>query len=163
MITMAEINASHKNEGRKYLHKNIKVDLTPMVDLGFLLMTFFILTTTLQEAHVLKLTMPKDSIDSTKLPELATLTFFLSRNDSIGYYEGMSDEIKFTNFGSMRNIIRQKQINLTLDNIDQNLLTLIIKPLAESSYKNLIDALDEITIADCRHYFITEATKDDIF
>ena len=160
---MSEINTSYKNEGRKHLHKVIKVDLTPIVDLGFLLMTFFILTTTLQEAHALKLVMPKDSKDSTKLPASATLTFILSRNDSIGYYEGMSDEIKFSNFGSMRNIIRRKQIDLTQDNIDKNLLTLILKPLAESSYKNLIDALDEITIADCRHYFITEATKEDTF
>ncbi|MEJ7671259.1 MAG: biopolymer transporter ExbD [Chitinophagaceae bacterium] len=63
------------------------MDLTPMVDLGFLLITFFILTTTMQSNTVMKLIIPKDSTDSTEVPGSTTLTFILERNDSIGYYE----------------------------------------------------------------------------
>ena len=108
---MAEINTSSKNSG-KYQHKNIRVDLTPLVDLGFLLITFFVITTTLQQPHVMKLVMPKDSIDSTLLPGSTTLTFILERHDSIGYYDGLSKEIKFTDFGNMRNLIQQKEVSL---------------------------------------------------
>ncbi len=71
-INLLEINiiytaiiSLNKRNGKKYMPKSIKVDLTPMVDLGFLLITFFILTTILQEQKEMKLFLPKDSPDST--------------------------------------------------------------------------------------------------
>ena len=152
---MAEINTSSKNSG-KYQHKNIRVDLTPLVDLGFLLITFFVITTTLQQPHVMKLVMPKDSIDSTLLPRSTTLILILERHDSIGYYDGLSKEIKFTDFGKMRNLIQQKQVSLTNNHINRNELILVIKPTPESTYKNFIDAMDEVLINDCQHYFVAE-------
>lgn len=159
---MAELNTSIKKTDTKYLHKHIRVDLTPMVDLGFLLITFFILTTTMQQPLIMKLIMPKDSEIKATLKESTTLTFILERHDSIGYYNGLAKEIKHANFGAMRNIIQQKQISLTNNHIDKNKLTLIIKPTKESTYKNFIDALDEITISDCKHYLVAEPEKDEV-
>ena len=159
---MAEIISSTKRSGRKYLPKNIRVDLTPMVDLGFLLITFFILTTSLQEQKEMKLLMPKDSSDSTLLEGSTTLTFILKSNDSIGYYDGLSKEIKYEKLGTMRNIIQQKQQGLLNKHIDRKKLTVIIKPTSESTYQNFIDALDEVSINDCRHYFIAEPLKEDL-
>ncbi|MEO8111999.1 MAG: biopolymer transporter ExbD [Ginsengibacter sp.] len=156
---MAEIIANTKPNKQKFIKKNIRVDLTPMVDLGFLLITFFIITTTLQEQKQMKLLLPKDSTDSTLTGQATTLTFILKGNDSIGYYEGFAKETMNLGFGSMRSIIQQKQISLTNNHIDKNKLTIIIKPTPESSYKNFIDALDEISINDCKHYFIAEVEK----
>ena len=156
---MAEINTSTKTKGKKYLHKSIRVDLTPMVDLGFLLITFFILTTTLQANTTMKLIMPKDSADSSEVPKSKTLTFILLSHDSISYYDGLAKEIKYAGFGEMRNIIQQKQTSLTNNHIDRRELTLIIKPTKESCYKNFIDALDEIHINDCKHYLVAEPGK----
>ena len=153
---MAEINTSPKSKGKKYLHKSIRVDLTPMVDLGFLLITFFILTTTMQSHTAMRLIMPKDSPITTDVPESKTLTFILENHDSIGYYDGLSKEIKYAGFGAMRNIIQHKQTSLTHDHINKNDLILIIKPTKESSYKNFVDAMDEIYINDCKHYFIVD-------
>jgi biopolymer transport protein ExbD len=158
---MAEINTT-KNAVKKYLHKNIRVDLTPMVDLGFLLITFFILTTTMQSHTVMKLIIPKDSTDSTEVPGSTTLTFIFDRNDSIGYYDGLAKEIKYAGFGAMRNIIQQKQISLVKNKIDKRKLILVIKPTRESSYKNFVDAMDEIYINDCKHYFVAEPKKHEI-
>jgi biopolymer transport protein ExbD len=159
---MAEITTSARNTGKKYLHKLIRVDLTPMVDLGFLLITFFILTTTLQQHQVMKLILPKDSGTETLLRESVTLTFILESNDSIGYYDGLAKEIKYASFGAMRSIIQQKQFSLTTNHINKNELTLIIKPTTKCTYKNFIDALDEVTINDCKHYFVAEPAKDEI-
>lgn len=153
---MAEIISSNKRSGKKYQHKNLRVDLTPMVDLGFLLITFFILTTSLQQKKVMGLILPKDTPDSTFVGASKTLTFILNGNDSIGYYDGFAKHIKHTGFASMRNLIQQKQLDLTNNKIDRKELIIIIKPTSESTYKNFIDSLDEITINDCRHYFVTE-------
>jgi len=158
---MAEIITTSKKSG-KYLHQSIRVDLTPMVDLGFLLITFFILTTTMQSNTVMKLIIPKDSTDSTELPGSTTLTIILERNDSIGYYDGQSKKIKYDRFGAMRNIIQQKQISLVKNQVDKKKLILIIKPTKESSYKNFVDALDEIYINDCKHYFVAEPGQHEI-
>ena len=157
---MAEI-IQHKSLGKK-IKKIVRVDLTPMVDLGFLLITFFILTTSLQKLSVLKLVLPKDSPVKTEIPLSTALTFILERHDSIGFYEGTPKEIKYAGFAAMRNIILKKQVILTSHNVDKDLLTIIIKPSDQSTYKNFIDALDEITIANCKRYFITEPEKNEI-
>ena len=104
----------------------------------------------------MKLFLPRDSPDSTLVEGSTTLTFILKNNDSIGYYDGLAKEIKYAKFGSMRNIIRQKQKSLLNKHIDRKKLTLIIKPTAESTYQNFIDALDEVSINDCSHYFIDD-------
>jgi biopolymer transport protein ExbD len=155
---MAEINASGKSSGKKNLHKLIRVDLTPMVDLGFLLITFFILTTTMQSHMVMKLIVPKDSEIKTDVAQSRTLTFILKRNDSIGYYDGFAKEIKHAVFSEIRNIIQKKQ--LSLGNKKDSMI-IIIKPTRESSYKNFVDAMDEIYINDCRIYFIAEPEKNE--
>ena len=147
-----------KNKGKKYLHKYIRVDLTPMVDLGFLLITFFILTTTLQSHTVMKLIVPKDSDITTEIPVSKTLTFILERNDSIGYYEGMANAMTYAGFGAMRNMIQQKQAALG-DKKDQ--MIIVIKPSDDCSYKNLVDALDEISISGCKRYFVDKPAKNE--
>lgn len=155
---MAEINTLSKTKNKEYLHKHIRVDLTPMVDLGFLLITFFILTTTMQAHTTIKLIMPKDSAIKTGVPQSKTLTVILERHDTIGYYDGFAKEIKYAGFNALRNIIQQKQFSLGKKRND---MIVIIKPTNESSYKNFIDAIDEIYINDCRHYFVAEPAKDE--
>lgn len=159
---MAEIISSTKRNSKKFIPKNIRVDLTPMVDLGFLLITFFILTTSLEEPKEMKLFLPKDSPDSTLLDGRTTLTFILKNNDSIGYYDGLAKNIKYAGLKYMRNVIQQKQKSLLNNRIDRKKLTLVIKPTAESTFQNFIDALDELSINDCRHYFIAEPARDEI-
>ena len=77
---MSEIIPAAKRNAKKYMPKSIRVDLTPMVDLGFLLITFFILTTTLEEPKEMKLFLPKDSPDSTLVEASTALTFILKNN-----------------------------------------------------------------------------------
>lgn len=91
-----------KGPGVKKAKKlSTRVDMTPMVDLGFLLITFFIYTTTLSTPNTTKLVMPKEDNDKTKQMEVSKsglLTILLGKsdpnnraNDQIYYYEGELD------------------------------------------------------------------------
>lgn len=109
---------SHKKgPGVKKAKKlSTRVDMTPMVDLGFLLITFFIFTTTMSSPTTMDLFMPKDTDkdeEQNKAKESGALTLLLGKNDVVYYYEGQlkEDASNFltTNFKGVRQIIIDKK------------------------------------------------------
>ena len=155
---MAQIEEKTNNKSKRYLHKrSLRVDLTPMVDLGFLLITFFVLTTSLSQPTAAALIMPKDSDVKIPIKENATLTLSLMRNDSIAWYEGapqIRPVLNYCRFNELRSVIQQKQKKVASKLGNRNATIIIIYPGKESSYKNFMNALDEISINDIKHYFI---------
>ncbi|MEO9070358.1 MAG: biopolymer transporter ExbD [Ginsengibacter sp.] len=155
---MAQIENALNRNSKSFIHRvNIQMDLTPMVDLGFLLITFFILTTTLSKPKSTNLLMPKDSAIRTILKESSVLTIMPVRNDVIDYFEGRNNEsakIKHCSYLELRSIIQQKQNEVARVLGNKNKTVIIIDPGPQSSYKNFIDILDEIQINDIRHYFV---------
>ena len=155
---MTQIEENNRSKSNKYLkHQSVRVDLTPMVDLGFLLITFFILTTTLSDPTIANLFLPKDSITKTPLKANAALTLLLTRNDLIKYFEGPdqnADNVKYCTFQNLRSVIQEKQKKVAAVLGNRLETVLIIYPGNQSTYKNFIEALDEIQINDIRHYFV---------
>lgn len=109
---------SHKKgPGVKKAKKlSTRVDMTPMVDLGFLLITFFIFTTTMSSPTTMDLFMPKDTDkdeEQNKAKESGALTLLLGKNDVIYYYEGQlkEDASNFltSSFGKIRQVIIDKK------------------------------------------------------
>ena len=152
-----------KNRARK---AQLKIDMTPMVDLGFLLISFFIFTTSLSEPNATKLYMPADGPPGT-LSENAALTLLLTGKDSIYYYHGKWEDatqkngINFTSYEVKRGIgsvIREMQKRM---GNKRNDLMLLIKPLETSSYDNLMNALDEVTINNVTRYAIVDVTEQE--
>ena len=84
-----------KGPGVKKAKKlSTRVDMTPMCDLGFLLITFFIFTTTMQAPTTMDLNMPKDTEkekEKTEVKQSGALTIMLGKNDRVYYYEGQLD------------------------------------------------------------------------
>jgi biopolymer transport protein ExbD len=161
---MAEISDSGgggKKKGGKVRAKkqSTRVDMTPMVDLAFLLLTFFILTSTFNKSKTMELTMP-DKVtkeeEQTKINENDILNLVLGENDKIYYWTGLTPPAEITNYS--KDGVRK----LLLDRIRQNpKLMILIKPKDESRYNNMVDILDEMDITQMKRYAIVEFTNDD--
>jgi biopolymer transport protein ExbD len=147
--------------------KRLHVDLTPMVDLGFLLITFFILTTSLQTPVGLKLILPDDSPTSeppTEVPESKTMSIILTENN-FAYYKGNNlHTLQFapTNSVALRTIIQNHIQQIIRQNGKRNEAIVLIKPTSASSYAQLVNCLDEMTINDIKKYVVMDATKDEL-
>ncbi|MBS1590295.1 MAG: biopolymer transporter ExbD [Bacteroidetes bacterium] len=182
---MAEMDVSsgggHKKgpgvkKGKKL---STRVDLTPMVDLGFLLITFFMYTTTMSKPKTMEINMPNnekvEEKDQTKVKESVAMTVLLSKDHRIYYYEGLATdptkppELKVTYFkpkGGIRDAIIDKKKSVdelrqkgVLSGKDQ--LTVLIKPDTNSTYDDLVNILDEMAINDVKVYAIVDITPVD--
>ena len=159
---MAEIQAASlsdkKGSSRKNKKLSTKVDLTPMVDLGFLLITFFIFTTTLGSPTVMKLVMPDDKpgVTETNVSEDKTLTLLLLDHDRIFYYPGkFNGEAREINYKQLRNLIITKKKEL-LNRFHSSNMTILIKVSDRAIFKNVVDSLDEMLINTVSSYMILE-------
>lgn len=134
-----------------------RVDLTPMVDLGFLLITFFIFTTTMSQPTAMKLFLPKDTDkpeEQNKIKQSGALTIMLGKDNNVFYYEGEllpdASNFKSSSFKDIRDVIIRKK-----KDVDSNLVV-VIKPSDECSYKNVIDILDEMSINVVKRYALVD-------
>ncbi len=148
-----------KGPGVKKAKKmSTKVDMTPMVDLGFLLITFFIFTSTMSQPTAMNLFMPKDvdkPEEQNKVKESGAFTIMLGKNDVVYFYEGMDPaaegNFRTATFKTIRDeIIRKRQNTNTED------LVVIIKPTPDATYKNTVDILDEMTINEIKRYAMVD-------
>ena len=146
-----------KKKGVRSTKKSTKVDLTPMVDLGFLLITFFIFTTTMCQSKALGLDMPHDG-KPMPIKNSAVLTILLGANNDVFYYEGelqpKGSNFKTTSFKEIRNVIIEKKRTT-----DPKFLYIIIKPTDGSNYRNVVDMLDEMTVNVINSYSIGDVNE----
>ena len=163
---MAEMDTSgggghKKGPGVKKSKKlSTRVDLTPMVDLGFLLITFFIFTTTMSSPTAMKLNLPKDTDkpdEQNKLKESAALTVMPSKANYIYYYEGLDpSKLQQSDWKKIRDVILDKKRRA-----DPKDFMVIIKPTQDATYKNTVDMLDEMKIDDVKRYALVDITPDE--
>ena len=150
-----------KGPGVKKAKKlSTRLDMTPMVDLGFLLITFFIFTSTMSTPTTLDLFMPKDTNkdeELNKAKESGALTIMLGKDNNVYYYEGQlsvddaGNNFKSTNFKGIRDVIINKKRSTPPED-----LVIVIKPNEEATYKNTVDILDEMTINQVKRFALVD-------
>jgi len=177
-IDVAGGDSGHKKgPGVKKAKKlSTRVDMTPMVDLGFLLITFFIFTTTMSTPSMMKLYMPKDEKDPkdlTEVKESGALTIMLGKGNGIYYYEGQikpdGSNFQSSTYHDIRDVIIKKKqevmkmgrsLGYPKDTLDKDFVV-VIKPNKESTYKNAVDILDEMTINQVHRFALVDITDDE--
>lgn len=152
-----------------------KIDMTPMVDLAFLLITFFMLTTTLSKPQTMEITMPdrqKNKQEVMKVKESRTVTVLLGEDDRVYYYQGVTDAqpvLETTDFsanGIRKALLAKKQEIGRVPNpktgAPEDGIIVIIKAQETAKYRNVVDILDEMNITGIGTYAIVDITQGDL-
>ncbi|KIO44035.1 MULTISPECIES: ExbD/TolR family protein [Porphyromonadaceae] len=197
---MAEIQQKEEGGRKKGKQKkfNIHVDFTPMVDMNMLLITFFMLCTSMSKPQTMEISMPRKDLlneqEQNKVKASKAITILLGKEGKVYYYVGEPnyddpDLLKETDFSSngLRALLlgrnrfvvqkirelKQKRANLEITNEeymkqsseirkDKDSPVVLIKATDFASYKNLIDALDEMQICNIGRYAIMDITPGDL-
>lgn len=171
---MAELNTGEgggkKGSGKVRSKKqNSKVDLTAMVDLAFLLITFFMLTTSLSKPQSMNLGLPDKEDDPNKkeadikVDQRRTMTIILGANDKIKWFHGLqatpeaggapTDAVHGKD-GIRKEILKRVKSIPEVTGDPKKGMIVIIKPTKKSTYRNLVDILDEMAICAVPTYAI---------
>lgn len=160
---MANIDTSHNSDSKNIKRKvhSLTVDMTPMVDLGFLLITFFVFTAQLSKPNALQLMMPAES----KVPMLTKCSLsFTVVADSAGIVKWYGCEngspaekgVSTNGIAGLRHVLQQKKNSVMKLTGDGNDLFVVIKPLSTCNYKTIVNVLDEMAITDITRYAIAD-------
>ena len=178
----------------------MRVDFTPMVDMNMLLITFFMLCTTLSKPQTMEISMPSNDKSITEqqksmVKASQAITLLLGADNKLYYYEGEPNYKDYTSLketsytpDGIRSILLQKnaaavnkvralkqqKLDLKISEEEyrkqvseiksgKDTPTVIIKATDDASYKNLIDALDEMQICNIGKYVITDIAEADEF
>ncbi|MBX0331945.1 biopolymer transporter ExbD [Pontibacter sp. HSC-14F20] len=145
---------------RKRARKGFHLDMTPMVDLASLLLTFFILTTTFARLQTMEINMPTAQGPNTPIPGKNALNIVLDEADKVYYffgYPGDDPEVKQTDFSAtgIRQVLLAERVKRNPD------IVVLVKATESSRFKNLVDALDELKITGTRKYAMVELREED--
>jgi len=163
-VFMAEIiNHQKQKKDKQLIKKSTRIDLTPMVDLGFLLITFFVFTTTMSNTKAMAMVSPKESIDANDdICESCVITLLPAGNNMLFYYEGSEKNgvLKKTSYNAegLRALLIDKKKRVS--QLDREAI-LIIKPGAASTFKNLINIIDESNICMYKRYYLDKINAAD--
>ena len=172
---MAEITDNEGGKPKKHSKirskkRNLRIDLTPMVDLAFLLITFFMLTTSLSRPMAMSLDKPVTT-DSTPVADCRVLNILLDTLDRVFTYEGTDlttlKQSSFNGVTGIRKAIMEKgkrvKTECRTDTAGKPYQVIcIVKLLPGARYKNMIDALDEIQILEIKSYAIQEPFPEEV-
>jgi len=157
---MAELELKQKGNVKRRNRKIPRIDFTPMVDLGFLLVTFFLLTTAFTKPQTMEVNLPVGDGEK-PVPESKTITIILGADNKIFWYHGLASnplagpgETNFSNDG-IRKVLSEKKSTIKD-------LIVLIKPTNKSVYKNVVDILDEMNISNIKKYALVDITQEDL-
>ncbi len=142
--------------------------MTPMVDLGFLLLTFFVLTTTMNTPNTMPVVVPpkiteKDKdVEPPKISEDKVITLLVSRG-KIYYYTGLEKKLQATDFSpktGIRKVLLERRAEIEA-NYGKDEMIVIIKMIEDAQYRDFVDILDEMAVINQKKYALVDITPEE--
>ena len=167
-ITMAEILVAQKGGRRKV--QMPRIDFTPMVDLGFILITFFIYTTTIARPGSLEINMPsRETIGGiTVYADTSTITLIAVSNHKVAYYKGVFNEQKPLSYKPVAEVkdmltaIKKQVADLPLSlSLQAHKLHVIIKPNDNCKYEDVVQLLDDMNLVEVPYYALVDISAEE--
>ncbi|MBN1398267.1 MAG: biopolymer transporter ExbD [Bacteroidetes bacterium] len=134
-------------------HTGLRIDMTPMVDVAMLLMTFFMLTAVFSKPQAMELILPKDK-NPIPVSENKLVTLFIDHNSKIYTQNGNSSDIFHLPFEKLRNEL----INLKNRKPD---IVALIKIDRRARYQSMVDILDELNCTEIDKFSFAPFTEKD--
>jgi biopolymer transport protein ExbD len=150
------------DDARKNLKREVNVDMNPMVDLAFLLLTFFMLATTFSKPQAMEILVPAKAKDTaevkeTPVKESKTMSLILRENEIV-WYRGITEpetfEIDYQE-SELLKILADANSNTTE-------LVVLIKPLSSNEYEDLVLVLDVLSYSGVERYSLIEPSEFDL-
>ncbi len=147
---------------RRPVKHQLRIDMTPMVDLGFLLISFFVITTELSKPTAMSLAMPKDGGVS-ELGESYAFSVLLGNQEKAWcYYGNWPDAVSreevypLSSTTELRQKIQERKqwLDIHPGKEGRDGLMVLVKSSPEASYKQVVDVLDEMTINQVKKYAV---------
>ncbi len=167
---MAEIAQDSGGKGGKKRSKKMstRIDMTPMCDLGFLLITFFVLVTTFSKPSAMDLVIPAKedkTVEPPPIKESKVLQIVLGENDKLYYFRGVKDpkvdSIDFSKSEEVRKVFSLVGAKVQQKWGSDTAMIVLVKPMKKSKYKNMVDIMDEISIKKIKSYALVEFKPED--
>ena len=165
-INIPEGNARNRNRAQK---AHLRVDLTPMVDLAFLLITFFMLTTSLKEQMAIAMKEPDRKSLPSSVSECQVLNLLTESLGQIYYWEGLECKavmaVSLTGEHKLKDKIQEKSDFLKHNCLNGSGkprdLICLIKLLPGSHYEHMVRVLDEMVADSVATYAIQGYSPDE--
>jgi len=154
---MAEVAQSPKvRAGRKRQRKSTRIDMTAMVDVAFLLLTFFILTTTLAKPSAMQLMVPTEEGDPGQVKCSKMLELYPGAEGKVHSYAGCDRELQTIEGGAtaLREMLSDKVAQ-------EPELVITVKPTSKAAYATFVDVMDELVIVKAKRYAIAPLSLED--
>jgi biopolymer transport protein ExbD len=141
-----------KKKRKKGRRLGIRIDMTPLVDVAFLLLTFFMLTTSMTRPQTMEVNLPPDIETKVEIAESNLLTLRVDENSKIYWAIGM-ESVKKVEFADLRTLLRDKGQNPKL--------TVLVKIDRKSKYSMMVDIMDELNLTSLTRFSLLPLSDQD--
>ena len=131
---------------------SVRIDMTPMVDVAFLLLIFFMLTTVFRQPQAMEMNLPPPDA-KVQVAQSNVLTLFVDANERMFYTlgKGAMNRTALTDL----NALFKENVKLNAD------LIILVKVSRQARYNTMVDILDELEIASMTRFSLIPMTPDD--